>query len=120
MMVYLQGMIMDLLYRFIEADIYQQCKDNFSNNLMATYLDWHQQCLFRWMDRVFMNQGFFFKFSFKDPLDIQTWQRRLEFHIITSFLHLRSGELFDIIIDYPESLPAIQQLKVSCQRNLFE
>jgi hypothetical protein len=57
MMVYLQGMIMDLLYRFIEADIYQQCKESFEQDLMTPYLDWHQQSLYRWMDRVFSNQG---------------------------------------------------------------
>lgn len=33
------------------------------------------------------------------------------------WLIIRTDELFDIIVDYPDSLPALEDLEVSCSRD---
>ena len=46
---------------------------------------------------------------------LQQWQARLRFFFMESLTTLRSSQLFDIIIDYPDSLPAIVDLRECLQ-----
>jgi len=38
------------------------------------------------------------------------WRRRLGFRVYNSVAELRIGEMFDIVVDYPDSLPALEDL----------
>ena len=44
------------------------------------------------------------------------WRRRLEFHLYETVASLRTAELFDIIIEYPDSLPALLHLRACLER----
>jgi hypothetical protein len=46
----------------------------------------------------------------------EQWKRRLEFHLYETMANLRIAELFDIIIEYPDSLPALTDLKACLER----
>ena len=43
---------------------------------------------------------------------LQHWLARLRFFLMQSLATLRISELFDLIVDYPDSLPALADLKV--------
>ena len=49
-----------------------------------------------------------------DPTTLEVQQ--LEFHALSEFAKLRIAELFDIITDFPHSLPAVQDLKTCLLR----
>eukprot|EP01052_Picozoa_sp_SAG31_P013727 SAG31_NODE_833_length_11657_cov_3.652535_5_plen_895_part_00 len=44
------------------------------------------------------------------------WRRRLEFHLYETIANLRTGQLFDIIVEYPDSLPALEHLRTCLER----
>lgn len=39
------------------------------------------------------------------------WKTRLQFFLFETFGNLRIGEMFDMIVDYPDSMPAMRDLK---------
>ena len=42
---------------------------------------------------------------------LQQWQRRLNYYVYETVGQLRMKEMFDIVVDYPESRPAVQDVK---------
>lgn len=46
---------------------------------------------------------------------LQEWQLRLTYLMLETLGALRSADMFDIVIDYPDSLPALQDLSACLQ-----
>ena len=44
------------------------------------------------------------------------WQAKLEYSASQAFVSVRMGELFDLVAEYPESLPAVRELSVALER----
>ena len=42
---------------------------------------------------------------------LQQWQRRLDYYVYETVGQLRIREMFDIVVDYPDSRPAVQDMK---------
>lgn len=42
---------------------------------------------------------------------LKQWQRRLDYYVYETVGQLRIGEMFDIVVDYPDSRPAVQDMK---------
>ena len=42
---------------------------------------------------------------------LKQWQRRLDYYVYETVGQLRIREMFDIVVDYPESRPAVQDMK---------
>lgn len=42
---------------------------------------------------------------------LQQWQRRLGYYVYETVGQLRIKEMFDIVVDYPDSRPAVQDVK---------
>lgn len=42
---------------------------------------------------------------------LQQWQRRLSYYVYETVGQLRITEMFDIVVDYPDSRPAVQDVK---------
>ena len=42
---------------------------------------------------------------------LQQWQSRLSYYVYETVGQLRIKEMFDIVVDYPESRPAVQDVK---------
>jgi len=42
---------------------------------------------------------------------IESWKQRLEYFVYKAFAELRISEMFEIIVEYPDSLPAIKDLQ---------
>jgi anaphase-promoting complex subunit 2 len=72
-------------------------------------LEWLKSFVFQWLETVLSplrNQSEYSTFY-------TSLCTRLEFYLLECFAALRISELFDLIIDYPDSIPALEDLK-SC------
>ena len=44
------------------------------------------------------------------------WQAKLQYSVSQAFVSVRMGELFDLVAEYPYSLPAMRELSVALER----
>jgi anaphase-promoting complex subunit 2 len=48
-------------------------------------------------------------------MGFQEWRLRHDFAVYEIFAGVRMGEMFDIIRDFPDSLPAVQELRAALE-----
>ena len=48
--------------------------------------------------------------------EARVWENRIEYQLISSFYKLRKSEIFDMIMDFPESQSSIDDLKYSINK----
>jgi hypothetical protein len=93
----LYGLILDEVTNRIA-----ECAGNFEEPLLQGLTVWFETFVLSWLKIII-------------PFDedkITEWKERLLKYLIDSFCELRIGELFDVIVDFPESKPCILDLKV--------
>lgn len=95
----LEPLFTNVLFRQIEQRLESTTKDQFEEPLLRTSLKWLRSSM-NWIRRI-GGTGF----------DLRTWYTRLAFHLIKTFAHMRLKELFDIVLYYPDSVPALEDLK---------
>ena len=103
-----------VLYEKVETHIRETCQDEFEEPLLSQLDDWMKKVALPWLKTV------------HDPQQQQqqqqqhgahrSWIKRLYFHMYTTFGNLRISELFNIIKDYPDSEPAIVDLRSCLKR----
>ena len=76
--------------------------------VLARVLSWLNHGITKWLRVVLMPSA-----SPEAPATppLQQWLARLRFFMMQSLASLRIQELFDIIVDFPDSLPALVDLK---------
>eukprot|EP00118_Oscarella_pearsei_P017981 m.181455 g.181455 ORF g.181455 m.181455 type:complete len:97 (+) comp39272_c0_seq18:214-504(+) len=72
--------------------------------LLAKAISWIDDVVVSWLH---------FAFKSNDLLSqMDLWKRQLHHLVYKGFSSMRMSEMFDIIIEYPESEPALHDLKV--------
>lgn len=99
--VYLQ------LTQFIETN----CKGEFLEPWLDKVFAWMNKGLIAWLKFAIDSYGCNTVSNKEDYLTVDQWQPRLQYFTYKAFAELRISELFEIIVEYPESLPAINDLK---------
>ncbi|KAJ7583017.1 hypothetical protein C8J56DRAFT_956338 [Mycena floridula] len=95
-------------YEHIEEHIRLQCSGQWATPMMDELRKWTQERLIPWMV-VMYGRGS------QNPNEIaallQSIGQRFEYHVAKTVCDLRTSEIFDIIIDFPESAGALADLK---------
>ena len=97
-----------LLHAKLHASLEARCAKRFDERLLSRVLAWLRKGVIRWLRTVLMPTA---------PPDapasasLQQWLARLRFFLMQSLATLRISELFDVIVDYPDSMPALADLK---------
>jgi anaphase-promoting complex subunit 2 len=103
-------LLFGLVYEEIESKVQSQCKGDFENPKLQGVLDWVNGDVLRWIT------GIYDRNSSGSPDDIKKMLKptfsRFEYHIHKTLAQLRTTELFQIIIAYPRSSPALEDIKV--------
>jgi anaphase-promoting complex subunit 2 len=100
--------VSSMLHRRLHAALLRRCAKTFDERLLHRVLSWLRRGVTRWLRAILMPS---------DAADtppsalLQQWLARLRFFLMQSLATLRISELFDIIVDYPDSLPALGDLK---------
>lgn len=82
--------------QFIESDFE-------SEGLLTQCLSWKDEVISPFVSSIISPQ------SFADD----RWNDRLQYAIYESFIHTRCRELFELVTEYPESLPAVHELSAA-------
>ncbi|KAG0285062.1 Anaphase-promoting complex subunit 2 [Linnemannia gamsii] len=98
-----------MLYEEVSGKIFKSFKKNWTVATLA-----HGK---RWMENIILRFLQFTLLPKKDQEDLtaskrfKMWASRLEFYFFKTFGDLRISEFFDIIVECPESTPAVNDLK---------
>lgn len=131
--VKIEEIIFEVLQTSIERKIDEMCKGVFEGRLLSQIIDWVKETCVVWVKSILehdnlnesniideinsltpdLSQDIIHRDVEKDSLKekLAQWESRLVYFVYESFGNLRIKELFDIIIDFPESKDSLLDLK---------
>ncbi|RUS32149.1 hypothetical protein BC938DRAFT_476169 [Jimgerdemannia flammicorona] len=106
-----EGIFTEILYGEIEEKVRRGFCGRFDEPaLLGRGLRWMRGVVLAWLSLVICQESGGANMSEKWDSFLQ-WKTRLEYHLYKTFGELRISELFDIIVEYPDSTCAIDELK---------
>ena len=104
--------IIGVLYNKLTNYIQNECRGEFFKSCIERVMKWMEECISPWLRYIIQDDGAASNDESDDEcLTIEQWKPRLEYFIYKLFAELRISELFEIIVEYPDSLPAVNDLK---------
>eukprot|EP00026_Physarum_polycephalum_P002809 Phypoly_transcript_02817.p1 GENE.Phypoly_transcript_02817~~Phypoly_transcript_02817.p1 ORF type:complete len:818 (+),score=124.80 Phypoly_transcript_02817:172-2625(+) len=104
----------EILFDQISRYITAHCKGIYNKSLMLKIQHWANVVLFGWLKLVIcLDNPIAHQDKDKNEKNFQMfqqWKTRLEFNIYETFANLRIREIFSLIVDFPESMPCLQDL----------
>ncbi|XP_046844208.1 anaphase-promoting complex subunit 2-like [Xenia sp. Carnegie-2017] len=98
-----------VIHTKVKAKVEELCKGEFDLTFLPSLMKWLNDVVLNWMKRILPSKGFL-----SDDLDVsivESWRPRLEYFVYKTYAELRIEELFGVIVDYPDSLKALEDLK---------
>ncbi|XP_065919017.1 anaphase-promoting complex subunit 2-like isoform X2 [Dysidea avara] len=99
---FMESAVKSVLHGKIRSSIEERCSQEYESSLLAPTVSYIKSHFLSWLQVIF-------EMSFTVS---NRWSDQLEYYSYKSFAELRIKELFDIIVEYPDSKPAIDDLKV--------
>jgi anaphase-promoting complex subunit 2 len=97
-----------MLFSQIYLRIHKTASDKFEDCVLRKLQTWSDRVVLPWLAQIVCaGEG--------DPL-YEQWRSRVDFHLYETLANLRIAELFEIICEYPDSSPALEDLKACLQR----
>lgn len=100
----------------IESHMEKLCSGSFDISHMGFLDDWLEITVVAWLTRIYCAG------SSKPPSDdtyiqnaISKFRQKLSYFMHHSYTMLRIDQLFNIIIEYPDSLPAVEDIRIGLQ-----
>ena len=101
-----------MLHGQLRAHLHRRCEGRTTEPMLDRMLRWLNATVFPWLRVVLQPSA-----ACAAPVAaLEQWQARLRFFFLQLLASLRIGELFELIRDYPETLPAIEDLR-ECLRH---
>uniref|UniRef100_A0A4W4F9E1 Anaphase-promoting complex subunit 2 n=1 Tax=Electrophorus electricus TaxID=8005 RepID=A0A4W4F9E1_ELEEL len=111
--------VTSILHRLIEQRMEQRCRGEYESSFLADFNDWLEQVL-GWLSRVFASEvgetGADQKPDHPGGAILQRWRCHMHQFFCRIYVNMRIEELFSIIRDFPDSIPAIEDLKFCLER----
>ncbi|XP_032228390.1 anaphase-promoting complex subunit 2 isoform X2 [Nematostella vectensis] len=93
-----------VIHKMIKERIEQKCKGEFESSFLQPLENWMDTELYHWLFAI-LGDGC------AGSQHVEEWKPRLKYFMYKTYADLRIGELFSIIVEFPDSTPAIQDLK---------
>lgn len=103
-----ETLIASIGYEFIESYVEETCAGKWSEPMLATLRAWMIDKIVPWMLYPFARGA---TNADEAKTMMQGVGSRFDFHMHKTLCNLRTKEIFDIIVDFPESMGALQDLK---------
>ncbi|EJD53705.1 hypothetical protein AURDEDRAFT_141713 [Auricularia subglabra TFB-10046 SS5] len=97
----------------IEAQIDEMCPGKWDKPCLPILRHWLGDKVVQWLLAQYSSTR---RNSEEAKAVLQNYVTRFDFHICKTLCDLRTTEIFDMIIDYPDSMPALLDLKECMQR----
>uniref|UniRef100_A0A8C1FG76 Anaphase-promoting complex subunit 2 n=2 Tax=Cyprinus carpio TaxID=7962 RepID=A0A8C1FG76_CYPCA len=103
--------VTSILHQLIEQRMEQRCRGEYESSFLTDFNDWLGQVL-GWLSRVFASKVE----EVGTNALLQRWHCHMHQFFCRIYVNMRIEELFSIIRDFPESIPAIEDLKFCLER----
>uniref|UniRef100_A0A2C9KE64 Anaphase-promoting complex subunit 2 n=1 Tax=Biomphalaria glabrata TaxID=6526 RepID=A0A2C9KE64_BIOGL len=103
--------VTDIVHCQIEKHIEDSCKGNFDTSHIADLEEWLDQHVLGWLNHIYAC-----KQTASQLASVVAFRDRLRHFIYETYAKSLIGQFFDIIIDYPDSKPAIQDLTACLEK----
>ena len=101
----------DMMYSFIDYKIEHACSKRFDVSILERLLEWATLAVLPWLKELLIQKELMLS-------RYNQWKARVNFHIYKAFGNLRINELFDIVKEYPDSVPSLSDLNQCLKRTL--
>ncbi|KAH9480869.1 Anaphase-promoting complex subunit 2 [Psilocybe cubensis] len=108
-----ESIIASVGYEFIENHVLSKCTGEWGKPMLEELRVWMSEKVVPWMLHVYARGA---SNAEEARSMLQGVGSRFDFHINKTLCDLRTREIFDIIIDFPDSMGALQDLKDCLQR----
>ncbi|KAF8812048.1 hypothetical protein BYT27DRAFT_6431262 [Phlegmacium glaucopus] len=108
-----EGFIASVGYEFIEDYVLRTCTGEWAKPMLEDLRAWMSDKVVPWMLNVYARGA---TNAEEARSMLQGVGSRFDFHINKTLCDLRTKEIFDIIIDFPDSMGALQDLRDCLQR----
>ncbi|XP_076296691.1 anaphase promoting complex subunit morula isoform X2 [Lasioglossum baleicum] len=111
------NVLTSLIHIHIKNHVNQSCDKTFDVSQLESLENWLETVVMSWLIRVYSG-GFSKIVSLSDETRnaINTFKQKLSHFLYETYTRFRIEQLFDIIIEYPDSQPAIDDLRVCLER----
>ncbi|KAH9922867.1 uncharacterized protein BXZ73DRAFT_91578 [Epithele typhae] len=103
-----ESLIASVCYEYIEAHVMETCKRKWDESMLSALRDWMAEKVVPWMVMPYARGA---RTSDEARSMLQGVGSRFDYHVCRTLCDLRTEEIFDIIIDFPDSTPALQDIK---------
>ncbi|VDB91912.1 unnamed protein product [Peniophora sp. CBMAI 1063] len=103
-----EALVASVCYEHIEKHVVETCAGEWEEPMLASLRDWMADKVVPWMLMPYARGA---KTAEEARNMLQGVGSRFDFHVCKTLCDLRTKELFDIIVDYPDSEGALQDLK---------
>ncbi|CAG9761203.1 unnamed protein product [Ceutorhynchus assimilis] len=100
----------NLSYNYIHNHIQKICKDNY-DSFIASLEKWLHSVVIVWLKKIY-----YFDASISLDQSMEMFEKKLVNYLYNSYTKIRIDQLFNIVIEYPESLPALEDIRLCLPR----
>ncbi|NWY96825.1 ANC2 protein, partial [Loxia curvirostra] len=104
-----------ILHRMIEERMEQRCRGEYEHSFLNEFQEWIEKVI-GWLSRVFLQDGPLAQSSPEASSTLKRWRCHVQRFFYRIYASMRIEELFSIIRDFPESKPAVEDLKFCLER----
>lgn len=111
------NVLTSLIHIRIKNHVSQSCDKTFDVSQLISLENWLETVVMSWLIRIY--SGGFSKITFlsdQTRTAIDKFKQKLSHFLYETYTRFRIEQLFDIIIEYPDSQPAIDDLRVCLER----
>uniref|UniRef100_A0A669Q588 Anaphase-promoting complex subunit 2 n=1 Tax=Phasianus colchicus TaxID=9054 RepID=A0A669Q588_PHACC len=104
-----------ILHRMIKERMERRCRGEYEHSFLNEFQEWIEKVL-GWLSRVFLQDGPLAHPSAEASSTLKRWRCHVQRFFYRIYASMLIEELFSIIRDFPESKPAVEDLKFCLER----
>ncbi|KAG8447365.1 hypothetical protein GDO86_014725 [Hymenochirus boettgeri] len=104
-----------ILHKMIEERMEKKCRGEYERSFLAEFQEWVEKVI-GWLSKVFLQDGTVPPATPETSSTLKRWRCHVLRFFYRLYASMRIDELFNIIRDFPESKPAIEDLKFCLER----
>lgn len=108
--------ITSLIHLRIENYVQDSCKGSFDTSYISALETWLDNVVMGWLMRIFNGKSNSESSTSKTEEAIQKFKQKLAHFLYETYTRTRIEQLFNIIIEYPDSQPAVEDLRMCLQK----
>lgn len=111
------GVVTTIIHEHIAHHVAVTCKGNFESSFIASLLKWLDTVVVGWLLKVYCGNKDSGRYDSPQTTEtIAKFEGRLRHLLYTTYANTRMNQLFNIIIEFPDSQPALEDLRECLER----